>query len=210
MAAASPPPFLLEKGSASCATRTLKPLSSRCRATTKPSPPLLPGPQSTVTVQGLKRATMASATARPAFSIRMSDGMPCATAKASAAAISVVVRISWLMPATLAHPVMIAIKFLGEAQAFVKPDRRMIGGEHRQAGAFGPVPRRPPHQGRQIGVRMPLSPRRRIGGDPLQADQPVMDCAIGGRNDTAGFVAPRGKGHRQGHQRQQPPPRIAL
>jgi len=53
-------------------------------ATTKPSPPLLPGPQSTVTVQGLKRAAIASATARPAFFIRVSDGTPCATAKASA------------------------------------------------------------------------------------------------------------------------------
>ena len=81
-------------GSASWATRTMKPYSSSSRATTKPSPPLLPGPHSTVTVEGLKRAAIASATARPAFSIRVSDGTPCATAKASALLICAVVRIS--------------------------------------------------------------------------------------------------------------------
>ena len=53
------------------ATRTAKPRSASSRATTKPSPPLLPGPHSTATAQGAKRAAMASATARPAFSIRV-------------------------------------------------------------------------------------------------------------------------------------------
>ena len=37
-----------------CATRTVKPYSSSSRATTKPSPPLLPGPHSTVTGTGLE------------------------------------------------------------------------------------------------------------------------------------------------------------
>jgi hypothetical protein len=49
------------------------------RATTNPSPPLLPRPQSTATLRSTRSlctASIAATTWRPAFSIRTSDGMP--------------------------------------------------------------------------------------------------------------------------------------
>ncbi len=91
MAPASPLPR------ASQATCTAKPLSRSSRATTKPSPPLLPGRTTPGVRQGAKRAVMASATARPAFSIKLREATPDATAKASARDICSVVRISPLM-----------------------------------------------------------------------------------------------------------------
>ena len=56
---------------------TAKPHSARRRATTKPSPPLLPGPQRT-TIRPPDRTTRAasSATARPAASISTIPGVP--------------------------------------------------------------------------------------------------------------------------------------
>ena len=69
-------------------SRTGQPASASSRAATKPSPPLLPGPQSTATGRGAQRRTMACATARPAFSISVSPGVPARAAAASAAYIS--------------------------------------------------------------------------------------------------------------------------
>ena len=65
---------------------------ARCRAATKPSPPLLPGPHSTTTGRRAWCAVTASATARPAASIRSMPGTPAAIAAASARAISAQVR----------------------------------------------------------------------------------------------------------------------
>ena len=87
----------------SSARRTGHPQRLRYRATTKPSPPLLPGPHSTSTGLAPKRRTISSATARPARSISSSDGTPAATASASARYISSVVRSSGPMPDTSAH-----------------------------------------------------------------------------------------------------------
>ena len=69
-------------------SRTGQPASASSRAATKPSPPLLPGPQSTATGRGAQRRTIACATARPAFSISVSPGIPASAAAASAAYIS--------------------------------------------------------------------------------------------------------------------------
>jgi hypothetical protein len=68
--------------------RTCQPRSLSRRATTKPSPPLLPGPHITTVSRGPYRPVMASATARPAFSISVSDATPASTASASARDIS--------------------------------------------------------------------------------------------------------------------------
>ena len=68
--------------------RTGQPASASSRAATKPSPPLLPGPHSTETGRVPQRRTIASATARPAFSINVSPGVPAFAAAASAAYIS--------------------------------------------------------------------------------------------------------------------------
>ena len=60
-------------------TDTLTPRCMSVRATTKPSPPLLPWPQSTATWRSSSSpciASMAATTWRPAFSISTSDGMP--------------------------------------------------------------------------------------------------------------------------------------
>ena len=64
-------------------SRTAKPRSRNSRAATNPSPPLLPGPQTTA-IEGpapAASAMAASATARPAFSIRTSPGTPCPIAR---------------------------------------------------------------------------------------------------------------------------------
>src|SRR5262245_12106730 len=59
------------------------------RAATKPSPPLLPGPATTTTrAPGGWRVATASATARPACSIRVRPGVPAAIVRRSASAIS--------------------------------------------------------------------------------------------------------------------------
>src|SRR5207342_1260658 len=58
---------------------TLRRHCSSVRATTKPSPPLLPRPHSTATLRSLRSAniaSMAATTWRPAFSIRTIAGMP--------------------------------------------------------------------------------------------------------------------------------------
>ena len=58
---------------------TSTPRCSSVRATTKPSPPLLPRPQSTATWlvgRSSNAASIAATTWRPAFSISTSDGMP--------------------------------------------------------------------------------------------------------------------------------------
>ena len=70
--------------------RTWYPCSRRSRAATKPSPPLLPGPHTTAIAAPARGASAAaaSATARPAFSISVSPGTPCAMARASARPIS--------------------------------------------------------------------------------------------------------------------------
>ena len=52
--------------------RTGQPASARCRAATKPSPPLLPGPHSTATGRAGQRCPISRATALPAFSISSS------------------------------------------------------------------------------------------------------------------------------------------
>src|SRR5262249_28453263 len=57
------------------------------RAATKPSPPLLPGPQRTLIGCTDQRRETASATARPAFSIRVVPEMPLAIVSPSASAI---------------------------------------------------------------------------------------------------------------------------
>src|SRR5262245_17182451 len=60
-------------------TDTLTPRCASVRATTKPSPPLLPRPQSTPTCRSDRSeyiASMAATTWRPAFSISTSDGRP--------------------------------------------------------------------------------------------------------------------------------------
>ena len=60
------------------------PSRASSRAATKPSPPLLPGPQATATAApgGPASSAAASATARPAFSISVSPGTPYFTASA--------------------------------------------------------------------------------------------------------------------------------
>src|SRR5262245_57425175 len=72
--------------------RTRYPRSPRMRAATKPSPPLLPGP-ATIAIRrpGGCRAATASATARPALSIRSIPAIPLAMLRRSASAISAVV-----------------------------------------------------------------------------------------------------------------------
>ena len=60
-------------------TETSTPRCSSVRATTNPSPPLLPRPHSTATrpsSRSLWTASIAATTWRPAFSISTSDGMP--------------------------------------------------------------------------------------------------------------------------------------
>ena len=71
-------------GSVRVSTQTSQPRSWSKRATTYPSPPLLPGPQKTAVFLGEMRSQMASAMARPAASMRRSPGMPDAMAYASA------------------------------------------------------------------------------------------------------------------------------
>ena len=69
------------------------PASRRWRAATKPSPPLLPGPQRTAMRAPAGAISAASsATARPAFSMSVRLGTPAATARRSARAISAVVK----------------------------------------------------------------------------------------------------------------------
>ena len=85
MAAASPFSASIPPSNATAASQ---PAAARWRATTKPSPPLLPGPHRTATGHGAKRARISRATAAPAASIRRTPGMPPAIAAASAAAIS--------------------------------------------------------------------------------------------------------------------------
>src|SRR5690242_9488220 len=77
-------------------TETGQPLSLRRRAATQPSPPLLPGPHTTNVRRGVKRLVIASATARPAFSIKLSTGTPDAADAASTARICATVMISLL------------------------------------------------------------------------------------------------------------------
>ena len=70
------------------ATRTGQPARCRWRATTQPSPPLLPGPHSTSVGRGANRAVIARVTARPAFSISQGPGRPPAIAARSTAAMA--------------------------------------------------------------------------------------------------------------------------
>ena len=74
------------------ARRTDQPAAARWRAATKPSPPLLPGPQSTTTGHGRWRARTASATAQPAFSMSATPGTPCSAAALSARYISATLK----------------------------------------------------------------------------------------------------------------------
>jgi hypothetical protein len=88
-------------GSVNMTTSVAQPCCLRSRAATKPSPPLLPGPQSTQTrAPGDSIDSAAWATARPAFSINSSDGTPAASAKASARRISSTLRSSFMGNAT--------------------------------------------------------------------------------------------------------------
>ena len=64
----------------SSAIQTSQPNAARWRAATNPSPPLFPGPHNTTAFPRTCRSITASATARPAFSISVSDGTPCASA----------------------------------------------------------------------------------------------------------------------------------
>ena len=70
------------------ATRTGQPARCSWRATTQPSPPLLPGPHSTSVGRGANRAVIARETARPAFSISQGPGKPPAIAARSTAAMT--------------------------------------------------------------------------------------------------------------------------
>ena len=70
------------------ASRTAAPASDKTRAATKPSPPLLPGPQSTRTGRPGQPSRAAAATAAPAFSMRATPDTPAAMAAASARYIS--------------------------------------------------------------------------------------------------------------------------
>src|SRR5215212_9650573 len=69
-------------------TRTAQPSRCKYRATTNPSPPLLPGPQSTTAGLFVHRLIIASATALPAFSIRAWTLTPALIACRSACAMS--------------------------------------------------------------------------------------------------------------------------
>lgn len=86
------------------------PCSASSRAATKPSPPLLPGPQTTKTRArtgiGCTRSRKASrAMAPPARSIKTMPGVPAAIVKRSADAISSFVRSSgWLVNAIIGKP----------------------------------------------------------------------------------------------------------
>ena len=92
MAAASPRSVSLSPRRQS---RTATPASAMSRAATKPSPPLLPGPQSTTiepSAGSMRRAS--SATARPACSISVRPVTPDVMVSASACPISAGVRSS--------------------------------------------------------------------------------------------------------------------
>src|SRR5580765_3342399 len=77
-------------------TETSTPRWASVRATTKPSPPLLPRPHSTATCRSSRSpyiASIAATACRPAFSIRTSDGMPMSSmARRSASRICAVLR----------------------------------------------------------------------------------------------------------------------
>ena len=76
-------------------TRTPWPCSRSIRAATKPSPPLLPGPQRTATEKRAPPSSAAAAaTARPAASISAKPGVPALMARRSARPISSVVSSS--------------------------------------------------------------------------------------------------------------------
>jgi hypothetical protein len=75
-------------------TSTSKPRASRCRATTYPSPPLLPGPHSTSVRMAGHLFAISLATCRPAFSIRLSKGVPPRADSRSTSACWETVRIS--------------------------------------------------------------------------------------------------------------------
>ena len=92
-ALASPLSFLTPPSRPSA---TGQPASLRYLATTNPSPPLLPGPQSTTTRRRVQRLRKVLKTERPAFSINSRLGTPAFTAKASARPISSTVRSSLL------------------------------------------------------------------------------------------------------------------
>ena len=93
------------------ATRTSNPRSASSRAATKPSPPLLPGPHSTAILEPAGTIfAVSSATARPAFSISVSDDAPAASASRSANTISAAVKSSPGCMATILKPGAIAAR----------------------------------------------------------------------------------------------------
>ena len=65
------------RGAPADATRTGQPAAARATATTKPSPPLLPGPQRTATGLADQRAITSRATAVPAFMHEILAGDAC-------------------------------------------------------------------------------------------------------------------------------------
>src|SRR5713226_8773788 len=83
-------------------TRGRAPLLLRCRATTKPSPPLLPLPHRMVTRlprMGAHSRTITAAAPRPAFSMSCGPGMPSfSMARASRARISAAVKTGCTLP----------------------------------------------------------------------------------------------------------------
>ncbi len=69
------------------ASRTGQPEAASVRATTKPSPPLLPGPHKTTVGRGDQRRVISRATASPACCMSSIPGMPDSTVRRSASSI---------------------------------------------------------------------------------------------------------------------------
>jgi hypothetical protein len=79
-------------------TETSRPRAASSAAATKPSPPLLPRPATTMIGPSSTRPIAASATACPALIISAKPGVPAAIVSRSARSISVVVKTSMPNP----------------------------------------------------------------------------------------------------------------
>ncbi len=120
--------------------RSGQPRSARWRAATNPSPPLLPGPQSTATGRGDQRSAIAAATAAPARSISVSPETPPAIARRSASAISCGVSKARSFAETVtSRPALLGLDPVAvdpELSAMRKKDRRRSSARSRVAGAM--------------------------------------------------------------------------
>ena len=155
-------------------TETSTPRCSSVRATTKPSPPLLPRPHSTATCRSSRSpciASIAATTWRPAFSISTSDGMPMSSiVRRSASRICAAFRtrivIARILSCTLPH---------GSDGQRQRPRVRPGARGHFGLRSRVPVRRRrlrdAAHLQRPaVPVRSPHAPAAQVGRDAGAAD----------------------------------------